>query len=582
MKKIIFIPILASLIIGQAWAQAPVQVEGWPYKTRCIDFGIWMVPRLGIDESQMHVFFNAKTGEVDKFDIDGSFSPGWPVLFDTVTFQSTPIILDIDHDGKMEMINYGWGVISGQQQLLLYLFDDNGDIMPGFPIIMGDAVIRAAEIDADNEHEIIGYDFDNDILFCFDRFGNPKPGWPIPFILPNPPNTISYWTAIGDLDLDGKNEFLLASSRYIYAFRYDGTIQNGFPIVLREDTVYGYWNGSGAPILADIDNDGFLEIITSGDNNNPLHPISFIIIYEHNGTIKEGWPKYLDYEIINCPVTPADINGDGSFELGFQKSDSLTFVDLNFINLPGWPVCPMAPDGEGGMATSDPIIVDTDGDGDQEIFFNRGNFYPDSMGQDSLWYYGHGNQFGLDHLGQSLPGFPFRIKGSLFGRPPTFAIEPSSNRLYMAMAPQFFVPLVEADTLFLDLYRFPDSTGAPNQWPMVSHDNLMTRNYNFVDKVTSITNDTPPPLSKNVVLKQNYPNPFNSQTTISYSLPKASLVTIDIYDLLGRKLETLVEGKQDAGSYNIVWDATNRSSGIYFYRIKAEEMSINRKMVLVK
>jgi len=205
-----------------------------------------------------------------------------------------------------------------------------------------------------------------------------------------------------------------------------------------------------------------------------------------------------------------------------------------------------------------------------------------SMGQDSLWYYGHGNQFGLDHLGQSLSGFPFRIKGSLFGRPPIFAIEPSSNRLYMAMAPQFFVPLVEADTLFLDLYRFPDSTGAPNQWPMVSHDNLMTRNYNFVDKVTSITNDTPPPLSKNVVLKQNYPNPFNSQTTISYSLPKASLVTIDIYDLLGRKLETLVEGKQDAGSYNIVWDATNRSSGIYFYRIKAEEMSINRKMVLVK
>jgi hypothetical protein len=89
-------------------------------------------------------------------------------------------------------------------------------------------------------------------------------------------------------------------------------------------------------------------------------------------------------------------------------------------------------------------------------------------------------------------------------------------------------------------------------------------------------------LPGNFALLQNYPNPFNSQTTISYSLPKASLVTIDIYDLLGRKLETLVKANQNAGSYSIIWDASERSSGIYFCRIKAGEILINRKMVLVK
>ncbi|HBC47969.1 MAG TPA: hypothetical protein DEO84_08565 [candidate division Zixibacteria bacterium] len=77
-------------------------------------------------------------------------------------------------------------------------------------------------------------------------------------------------------------------------------------------------------------------------------------------------------------------------------------------------------------------------------------------------------------------------------------------------------------------------------------------------------------------------NTLNAQTTISYSLPKASLVTIDIYDLLGRKLETLVESNQEAGCYSVVWDAKDRSSGIYLCRIKAGEMSISRKMVLLK
>ena len=80
----------------------------------------------------------------------------------------------------------------------------------------------------------------------------------------------------------------------------------------------------------------------------------------------------------------------------------------------------------------------------------------------------------------------------------------------------------------------------------------------------------------------SYPNPFNAQTTISYTLPKASLVTIDVYDLLGRKLETLVNSNQNAGSYNMIWDASERSSGIYFCKIKAGEFSINRKMVLLK
>jgi hypothetical protein len=83
-------------------------------------------------------------------------------------------------------------------------------------------------------------------------------------------------------------------------------------------------------------------------------------------------------------------------------------------------------------------------------------------------------------------------------------------------------------------------------------------------------------------ISQNYPNPFNAQTTIQYSLPRQSTVLIDIFDILGRKIETLAEGIKPVGIYQAIWDASKQSSGIYFYRIKADDKIETRKMVLLK
>jgi len=81
---------------------------------------------------------------------------------------------------------------------------------------------------------------------------------------------------------------------------------------------------------------------------------------------------------------------------------------------------------------------------------------------------------------------------------------------------------------------------------------------------------------------RNYPNPFNAQTTIQYSLPVVSNVTIDIYDILGRKVETLIDKKRQAGYHQAVWNARDISSGMYFYKIQAGEFSQTKKMVLLK
>jgi hypothetical protein len=83
-------------------------------------------------------------------------------------------------------------------------------------------------------------------------------------------------------------------------------------------------------------------------------------------------------------------------------------------------------------------------------------------------------------------------------------------------------------------------------------------------------------------LSPNYPNPFNSSTTLRYSLPVQSSATIDIYDILGRKIQTLAEGIKPAGNYQIVWEARDIPSGAYFYRLTTGEFSQTRKMILVK
>jgi hypothetical protein len=75
------------------------------------------------------------------------------------------------------------------------------------------------------------------------------------------------------------------------------------------------------------------------------------------------------------------------------------------------------------------------------------------------------------------------------------------------------------------------------------------------------------------VLNQNYPNPFNPATTISYTLPIHSSVSIDIFDALGRNVAVLVNEEKPAGRHEIQFNANNLSSGIYFYRIQVQQIS---------
>lgn len=83
-------------------------------------------------------------------------------------------------------------------------------------------------------------------------------------------------------------------------------------------------------------------------------------------------------------------------------------------------------------------------------------------------------------------------------------------------------------------------------------------------------------------LNQNYPNPFNPSTEISFDLPTASHVELTIYNILGQKVETLVDGERDAGSHTVTWNADPYSTGVYFYRITAKDFTETKKMLMLK
>ncbi len=117
-----------------------------------------------------------------------------------------------------------------------------------------------------------------------------------------------------------------------------------------------------------------------------------------------------------------------------------------------------------------------------------------------------------------------------------------------------FGSIAQSDTSVIMQYQLPFVTGSENK---------IYKPYNFE-------------------LKQNYPNPFNPITTISFSIPKSSIVKIIIYSILGEEIMKIINQKMEAGHYLTKWDASEYPSGIYFYRLETSDFTDTRRMILIK
>jgi len=170
-----------------------------------------------------------------------------------------------------------------------------------------------------------------------------------------------------------------------------------------------------------------------------------------------------------------------------------------------------------------------------------------------------------------------------------FTLEPGeTSKLYFSV--------VMGDNLHVDPGDFANYFDPAN--PQAFYDRLdfsdLIANANIADSVYRAlfadpldVDDNHPPAPAEYTLSDNYPNPFNPATTIEYTLARQGHVEISVFDLLGRRVRTLVDGTRHAGAHSVDWDGLDdngqpAATGIYFYRIETDQFSQTKKMMLLK
>jgi hypothetical protein len=387
----------------------------------------------------------------------------------------------------------------------------------------------------------------------------------------------------------------------------------------------------GGNLLYDLgngDNDDLMEILTKYNRS--------LFIYEQSGlntyadslvwqvTPLEGnyrvWPRY------------SDLDDDGLIEISFQNSLDFRKVDIyentgdneynNNFNIP-WPDV-----GPGQFASGD-----FDGDGHTEIV--GGSDYGiltifESVASDSfemIWQgdLGHTNAFmhrfigdtDNDGFGEWVSGSHDFSHGGFFFRVYEGYADNQYHEIYYDSLPgnpwllggvdagdvdgDEIPEFVFSSNFNIGLYKFDIESGWSRIWLLDSLQGSITpylvdSNGDNMNEVVIATNHIPNytriyklvPTAINSIeipheLNVNiFPNPANDQIIILYDISHAASVTIEIYDILGRKVETLIDEFQSPGSHTVTWDASHVASGMYFYKLQVGDYIVTNRMTVIK
>jgi len=140
---------------------------------------------------------------------------------------------------------------------------------------------------------------------------------------------------------------------------------------------------------------------------------------------------------------------------------------------------------------------------------------------------------------------------------------------------EFVVPVIDSSTV-----THPDCRARIRVFSGTRIDTLYTDQ--FVHYCDLAADEVALEIPREFFLDQNYPNPFNPATTIRFGVPRASMVTIEVFDILGRVAATLADGRLQPGIHNVIWNCSGCPSGMYIIRMKTDDRVFLRKMLLMK
>jgi|GEM_PF-412777 len=555
----------------------------------------------GLDEL---IGTNWENFEVWVVDANGDLLPGWPQTMNQKAW-ATPVVADLDADGDFEIITnntnrttYVWHhdgteLIDGDDRP-----ETNGVFQLRDVETFGRTTPAVYDVDGNGTLEIIlptsRRDGVDNLVQALQIDGTNAPGWP-QNVGPNG-WTVSHPT-IADVEGDGEPEiFLVTENDLLHAWHPDGSVVSGYPKPL--NTVAGARDSKHPAVsLADFDRDGQLELVTVAINS-----LSSCDVYvqELDGTVLPGWPRSLPGLSESSPII-GDVNGDLSLDIVFgigggtdNTPNQLYAMNLDGTDVQGFPIT--LP----GAVRAVPVVDDFDGDGDVDIVYAGFDLFLHVWDMPFPFY---------EHL---APWPTFQVNNRRTG---VFLEDQATSAVSAIVDVRAGVEGMMLETRFtggavvgIDVVVDRRAADA-DTWTRVADDlrlegpeltwvdasavsgesyvyRIAAANGAFAFESSAVTVPT-----RRLALKNAVPNPFNPSTTVVFEIPGTAgarvPTVLELYDVTGRRVRTLLSAPLGAGEHRVTWDGTDErgqrvASGAYFARLSAAGQNQTMKLMLVK
>jgi hypothetical protein len=524
-----------------------------------------------------------------------------------------PAFVDIDADGDYDLyVGIGESLLGGPTAGLTFGFRNNGTpespgfiqdntLVAGIPDVGLNSYPAFADLDADNDFDLL-IGRDGSSLYYYKNNGTAtSPVWTREYTTFASVETNTYWKNPTFADLDSDNDYDLiygTSTGALYVYRNNGSTSlpqfQFYPDYFRVIKL----PGNGATVsLADYDSDGDYDLISGiwtgkfiyfrNDGSSSAPEFNIVNMpFSNLGPSSYSTPEFVDldvdgdYDIVSGALDGkiyCYMNNSGSFS---QNNTIFNFIDVGF--------------------SSAPAFADLDGDGDADLLVGS------ETGADYRFYTNEGSNVyqenttffaGISFPNYSSPKFSDvdndldfdLIVGKINGSIVYYENEGNYREPSWIMNDSLFAGIEVKQNAHPG---FADLDGDTRKDMIIGeYDGNFTFYKNLFSVISSVADDELDNIPDRFVLYQNYPNPFNPSTKIKFTIPDAGIsssagkavsLRIVIYDVLGEEVESIENNFNGGGTYEIVWNAGNRPSGIYLYQVRYKNITETKKMILLK
>ncbi len=506
---------------------------GFPLKGTSIPEAVTVGNLVG--DNKLEIAFVSETDSLYACDSQGNTLSGFPVyLGSNVTM--APVIADMDNDGVNEI------VISERAKTgHLRIFRNDGSVMLSDSV--GEEIrseLTVADLNGDGNKEIIFGTMSKN-LHAVQIDGSELSGFPISYTSP-----IDKGVAVGDVDGDGEPELVFGLlNTDFHVINLDGSDLSGFPVDLNARV-------SNKPVI--VDDRGTVYFVLTNTARD-------LKILDINGN------EILNFDTVDpVQASPSicDVNQDGKLEIAFGTDNSTgNYGKLYLVEFNGDTLAPFPKKLERPINTS-PVFADLDNDGQYEIMVST----------EGGWIYCFRNN------GDNYANFPAIFTGDMDGSGALRDIDGDGD----------FETIVGGDSGLYVIDLQQDKGSDVGVWEDYQANTAHTNYYEYNGPAAVESEKNVVPTTFN--LAQNFPNPFNPTTTIRYALPQAGKVRLEVFNILGQKVKTLVRQFQTPGVYALQWNGVSdqgrlSGSGIYVLRLTVTmagktRFTQQRKMILLK